>query len=70
MLSDYCKKTNRQGQCIECYSNYNPIPISVVIGNASIQVLNCVQKITGNNYCLQSDKNDVCIQCVTRMYLE
>lgn len=35
-----------------------------------VQVVNCVKKITDNGYCVTSDRNGSCIECVARMYLD
>lgn len=40
----------------------------IMIGNVS--VLNCVKKIVDNSYCVTSDKNGSCVECVARMYLD
>ena len=32
--------------------------------------VNCVQRISGNGYCLEYDAKGVCKNCVSRMYLD
>jgi len=66
LVDSSCKKVNSRNQCLECYSNYKALPITV----DNIQVVNCVQKIIENGYCLEVDKNGTCLHCMARMYFD
>lgn len=67
-----CKTFNGNGDCIECYPNYDTIILSQK-SNSSSPLVNCIQSIrlSANKYCIEANPTtSKCIRCVARMYTD
>ena len=56
-------RTMSDNNCVACNTGFDAVKVS-----SQPLIVNCVQQINGNAYCLVFDDKKQCTKCVLRMY--